>query len=247
MAKKERRNPFDGLFGRGAAEKLEEDLEGVEGNLDEQGLEHKSLELDLDVVDTWLTRQLLNVQNQRIAKATKADVTADDLVDFVMLALEQIAEAGPEADPREVVMEVVRAAFESAEEPIEDIDVTIGEEERAERPEDEDEDEEEKAAKLDLIATVSDDTAAMLKATIETRDMLTALQGVPENIKALASKITAVEAQLAQRPRASESPDTRLDIGRVAKIVKAAAKAESGEENLVTSAGIPGLLPEVPQ
>lgn len=247
MANEERRNFFDGLFGKGAAKKVEDDLKKVEEEKDEQGIEHKAFDFEsLDEVDAWLTRQLLNVQNQRIAKATKADVTADDLVDFVMLALEQITEAGPEADPREVVMEVVRTAFESAEEPVEEIDVTIGEEERAERPEDEDEDEdeEEKAAKLDLIATVSDDTAATLKYIREINDTMNVFKGLPENVKALASKITAVEAQLAQRPRASESSDTKLDIGR---ILKTAAKAESGEENLVTSAGIPGLLPEVPQ
>ena len=247
MAKdQQRRSILDSILGReGAADEIEKQLADVEDTLDNEGVEHKAL--SLDTIEAWLAKQMLNVQDLRVKQATKADVTADDLVDFVMLAIDQITEAGSEGDPREVVAELVRTVFESAEEPIEEIDVEIeADEERAVDAEDE-EDEEEKAQRLDLMATVSDDTAATLKAMLETRDMLAALQDMPSNVEALSEKIAAVEAQLAQRPRASENDNTVLNIGRVKQIVKAAVKAESDEENLVSVLGIPGLLPEVQQ
>lgn len=248
MAKKnQRRSRLDKLLNRvGAADEIEGQLEELEESLDSEGVEHKSL--SLEKVEAWLTKQLFGVQNKRIEENTKAKITADDLVDLVMLAYEQIIEAGSEADPREVAMELVSAAFEGAEEPVEDVDIEIGETERqSDLGETEEEDEEEKAAKLDLIATVSDDMAATLKATIETRNMLAVLKDVPENVATLAEKMAAVEVQLAQRPRASESGETILDIGRVQKIVKAAVKAETADPKLVTVGGINGLLPEEQQ
>jgi len=239
---------LDKLLGKsGAADEIAEQLEDLEETLDDQGIAHKAL--SLDALDAWFTKKMVDIQNMRIEQVTKANITTDDMVDFVVLAYEQIVEAGPEADPREVAMDLVRTAFERVEEPAKEVDITVGEEgEEAPPPEEEeDEDGETKARKLDLMETVSDDTAATLKAILDTQAMLAALQDTPGRIEAVENALSAIHAQLSQRPRASESDESRLDLGRIKQIVNAAVKAEVGNVETVTVAGITGLLPEAPK
>ena len=237
---------LDKLLGKpGAADEIAEQLEDLEETLDEQGIEHKAM--SLDAIDAWFTKKMVDIQNMRIEQVTKANITTDDMVDFVVLAYESIVEAGPEADPREVAMELVRAAFERVEEPAEEVDITVGEEGEEAPPPEEDEDGETKARKLDLMETVSDDTAATLKAILDTQAMLTALQDTPGRIEAVENALSAINAQLSQRPRASESNESVLDLGRIKQIVNAAVKAEVGNMETVTVAGITGLLPEAPK
>ena len=247
MANKSNRwSGLDRLLGKpGAAEEIAEELKDTVETLDEQGIEHKAI--DLDKAEAMLIKALAVIQGQRIDYATKANITTDDMVDFVVLAYESIVEAGPEADPREVAMELVRAAFERVEEPAEEVDITVGEEGEEAPPPEEDEDGETKARKLDLMETVSDDTAATLKAILDTQAMLTALQDTPGRIEAVENALSAINAQLSQRPRASESNESVLDLGRIKQIVNAAVKAEVGNIETVTVAGITGLLPEAPK
>jgi len=245
MAKnEERRSVLDKLLNRdGAADEIAKELEDTVEMLENDGVEHKAL--DINKVEAALVKAVLDIQNYRVETATKANVSEDDMIDFVMLAVEQIAEAGPEADAREVASELVRAVFASADEPTEEIDVEIENEDRAgEFDDDDDDDEETKARKLDLIETVSDDTAATLKAIEGINSTLETFKGMPDNMTAITERLQAVEAQLASRPRASENGATVFNADALKRLQDMAEKAESGAENRVTAYGLPNMLSE---